>query len=159
LGKFYAGVAEALILYARQLGWFHATPENKAHKEKAEKPVSRGEKIKANGGKLLMPPTDEAEYLIQYWQSMGMVEPGFNGPIPLSAKEISAWCEGTGTELNNWEFQILREISRAYIVELREAEKPERLPPYGDPVNEFDRSLVSKQIGNAFKALILAKGK
>jgi hypothetical protein len=161
LVKFYAGVAEDLILYARQLGWFHSIPEKpKSHKQSAEKtkPVSRGEKIKANGGTLLMPPLHEAEYIIQYWQSMGMVESGFNGPIPLSSKEIQAWAQGLSLELSPWEFQILRDISKAYIVELREAESLERLPPYGDPVNEFDRATVSKQLGSAFKALILAKG-
>jgi len=106
-----------------------------------------------------MPPVNEAEYLIQYWQDAGMVENGFNGPIQLSSKELSAWAEGSGIALQPWEFQILREISKAYIVELREAEKPERLPPYGDPVNDFDRGVVSKKLGNAFKALVLAKGK
>jgi hypothetical protein len=99
----------------------------------------------------------EAEYIVKYWQEMGLVSSGGNGPIPLSSQEIISWCNGTGQELSSWEFQILREISKAYLVELREAEKPERLPPYGDPVNEFDRAVVAKKVSGAFKAFNLAK--
>ena len=104
-----------------------------------------------------MPFLGEAEYVVKYWQDMGLVSPGVNGPTPLSSQEIVSWSIGTGNELSSWEFQILREISKAYLVELREAEKPERLPPYGDPVNEFDREMVSKKVTNAFKAFIQAK--
>lgn len=160
MGKFYASTAEELRLYAKQLAWFHSVPEAaKAHKAGAEKEpqLSRGEKIIANGGILLMPPIGDAAYIIQYWQELGIVNNTGMGSLPLNSQEILSWCEGTGVELSAWEFQIIRDISKAYLVELREAEKLEKLPPYGDPVNQFDRATVSKKVTNAFKAFMMSK--
>ena len=42
-------------------------------------------------------------------------------------------------------------------MQAKESEKPECEPPFGDPVNEFDRTIVSKKVGNAFRAFIQAK--
>lgn len=81
------------------------------------------------------------------------------GPTPLSAAEIDAWQRGCGIELQAWEFHILREMSRAYLAQLHESEKPDCPPPYGDPVNDFDRDVVSKKVSNAFQAFIQAKRK
>ena len=62
----------------------------KSHKAGAEKqkPISRGQKIEQNGGKLLMPKVGEAEYLIKYWQDLGLVSVSSNGTIPLSSQEM-----------------------------------------------------------------------
>jgi len=104
-----------------------------------------------------MPDVGEAEYVLRYWFDLGAVETGGMSAAPLSSQEIEAWQRGMGIELNAWEFSILQMLSRQYISQLLESEKPDCPPPYGDPVNEFDREQVSKKIGNAFKAFIQAR--
>lgn len=119
--------------------------------------LSRAQKIEQNGGTPLFPYVGDAQYVITYWQDIGVVEAGAMGPVPLSSKEIASWQECSGVELQPWEFRVLREMSRRYLIQAEESKKPECPPPYGDPVNEFDRQIVSKKVGNAFKALIQAK--
>lgn len=104
-----------------------------------------------------MPDVGDAEYVITYWQDLGMVEMGAMGPIPLSASEIISWQQCTGVDLEAWEYRAIKQMSQAYLMQAKESEKPECEPPFGDPVNEFDRSIVSKKVGNAFKAFIQAR--
>jgi hypothetical protein len=140
-----------LILYARQLGWFHSTPEKTKQ--------TRAEKIEANGGKPLMPDVEGAEYLLAYWQASGKCNVGAMGPIPLTPADLLAWQHGTRTDLLPWEFSSILEMSRGYVGMISEGEKPETPPPFGDPVREFDRDSVSKKVTNAFKAFIQARKK
>jgi len=119
--------------------------------------LTRAEKIQKNGCRPLLPDVGDAEYVITYWQDLGMVEMGAMGPVPLSAREILSWQECTGVELSAWEYRAIKQMSQAYLMQAKESEKPECEPPYGDPVNEFDRTIVSKKVSNAFKAFIQAK--
>lgn len=161
MGKFYEGVREDLTLYARQLGWFHSTPDaaSKAHKPGAEKeqPQTRLDRIVSNGGKPLMPDVGESGFVVAYWQDVGMVLSGGMGPVPLTASELTAWQRGIGIELMPWEFSTILEMSRAYLGARNEGTKADCPPPYGDPVNEFDRTAVAKKVTNAFKAFLQAK--
>lgn len=164
MGKFYEGVRQDLIVYARQLGWFHSTPDKpkqtgvQSEPDKS-KPLTRGELIEANGGKPLMPKIDEADYLVSYWQDIGVVSAGAMGPIPLANTEIAAWVNLAGIELSPWEFTTIKEMSRLYLASLHEGQKLDCPPPFGDPINEFDRQAVAKKVGNAFKAFIQAARK
>lgn len=108
------------------------------------------------GGTPLMPEL-QAEYLLGYWTSLGMVENHGQGPSPLSPSTVKDWADSICIDLQPWEFAILLAMSRLYLDEFRQAESPDRPPPYGDPVNTFDRAAVSKKLGNAFKAFIQAK--
>ena len=119
--------------------------------------LTRAQKIERNGGFPRFPSVGDAEYVITYWHDLGVIEAGAMGPIPLSSKEILSWQECTGVDLQAWEFRVLREMSRMYLIQAEESKKPECPPPYGDPVNEFDRGMVSKKVSNAFKAFIQAK--
>jgi hypothetical protein len=121
--------------------------------------VTRAQKIERNGGNPRFPDVGDADYVITYWHDLGVVESGGMGPIPLSSKEILSWQECTGVDLQAWEFRVLREMSRRYLIQSEESKKPECPPPFGDPVSEFDRGLVSKKVGNAFKAFIQAGSK
>jgi hypothetical protein len=153
-----------LILYARQLAWFDATPVKAgADKPKAvagatpvEKHLTRAQAIRANGGTPLMPHVDEAMYLVQYWQDMGVATEGGFAPTALTAQEVESWQRCTGIDLQPWEFSAVRAMSRAYLRQAHESEQPECPPPYGDPVNQFDRNVVAKKVSNAFKAFIQA---
>ncbi len=120
--------------------------------------LTRAQKIENNGGIPLFPSVGDADYLVTYWHDLGVVESGAMGPIPLSSKEILSWQECTGIELQAWEFRVLREMSRRYLIQHEASKKLECPPPFGDPVNEFDRAVVSKKVANAFKAFLQAKG-
>lgn len=146
------------------MAWFSAKPK---HLERpgsvsnrikvAEK--TRGQEIIDRGGAPLMPDVGDAAYLVAYWQQIGMVEQGGMGMAPLSASELMCWCGGAGIELQPWEFHALRQMSRQYLVQLNESEKPECPPPYGDPATVFDRDVVGKKVVQAFKTFIQARGK
>jgi hypothetical protein len=154
LGKFYAGVIEELTLYARQLGWFHAIP--KPDKPTKEKQPNRAEKIKNAGGTPLMPHCD-AEYIIGYWQDLGLCSSGAMGAVSISSQEIDAWARLSAVELNPWEFSALRQMSQNYVSSLHLSEDPATPPPYGTLAQEFDRNVVEKKITTAFKAFMMAK--
>jgi len=143
------------------LAWFRSIPIAKQEKSVAnsdkQTELTRAEKIQENGGRPMLPDVGDAEYVITYWQDLGMVEMGAMGPVPLSAREILSWQECTGVELSAWEYRAIKQMSQAYLMQAKESEKPECKPPYGDPVNEFDRTIVSKKVSNAFKAFIQAK--
>lgn len=153
MGKFYAGVIEDLTLYARQLGWFHATP--KPEKPTKDKLLTRGEQIQANGGTPLMPECD-AHYLIEYWYTVGLCAAGAMGPVALSSTEIDAWSRLSGVELEPWEFNSLRQMSQEYVSSLHLSESPDAPPPYGALAQTFDRKVVQEKLSSAFKSFILA---
>jgi len=149
-----------LILYARQLGWFHSIPAPaKSHKKitDPERQKSRLEKVLDNGGTPLMPDVGEATYLVSYWHELGLFEEGQMGPVGLSAQEINAWQSGAQIYLSAWEFGTLVQMSRAYLSSMRAGSEAECPPPFGSPVNEFDRSILSKRVSDAFKSLLMAR--
>lgn len=102
-----------------------------------------------------MPPVD-AEYIVSYWQDLGLCGAGAMGAAPLSASEIDAWARLGAVELEPWEFNTLRQMSQHYISSLHESESPDALPPFGSLAQEFDRTVVQKKLTNAFKAFIMA---
>lgn len=106
-----------------------------------------------------MPPVGDAEYLIDYWRSVGMALPTGMGSAPISATELTNWATAQGIDLAPFEFSAVLEMSRAYLGSMQQGEQPDCQPPYGDPVSEFDRQKVASKISNAFKAFIGAKGK
>ena len=141
------------------MGWFHATPKPPSDLKKPEqvKKQTRAENIISKGGTPLMPKLGEESYLLSYWFDIGMVGSGGMGATQLTALEIGAWSDLSGVELESWEFACIRKMSAAYLQYLNDSENPESQPPYGDPVNEFDRNAVEKKVSNAFKAFLQAK--
>jgi len=59
-------------------------------------------------------PEVEAQHLLRMLEQMGWSEPGGFGPVPLSSREILAWCQGMAVCLEPWEFELIRNASRAY---------------------------------------------
>lgn len=104
-----------------------------------------------------MPEVGDAEYLIGYWRSVGLAMSGALGSGPITSTELFAWQSGQGVELTPFEFDVILEMSRSYLSLMQAGSKPECPPPYGDPVNEFDRKAVSEKVSGAFKAFIQAK--
>ena len=95
-------------LYGRQLAWLQQPidAKNAASSTRAE---MRGRRDMPLGL-----PKVEAQHLLQMLDQMGWAESGGFGPVPLSAREILAWCDGMAVELEPWEFELIRAASRAY---------------------------------------------
>lgn len=104
-----------------------------------------------------MPDVGEVAYVVAYWQDAGMVATGGMAPARLSSTEVATWAAGCGVALAPWEFRALRDMSSAYLAELTNGEKPETPPPYGDPVQEFDREVLGRRLQNEFRALMMAQ--
>lgn len=122
-----------------------------------ERQKTRAEKIEESGGRPLMPDVGEVAYVVAYWQDAGMVATGGMAPARLSSTEVATWAAGCGVTLAPWEFRALRDMSSAYLAELMNGENPETPPPYGDPVQEFDREALGKRITGELKAFMMSK--
>ena len=101
-------------------------------------------------------PEVTADYIIGYWIDVGIVSNSGMGATILSSLEIQAWSSLVGLKLEPWEFQAIRKMSSGYCEYLRAGEDQSCQPPFGSVNDEFDRDVVSKKIGNAFKSFILA---
>lgn len=64
---------------------------------------------------IMLPELRGGEELIALAQGLGWCGQGGMGPVPLSALELTAWCEGTGEHLTQWEFATVLKMSRAYV--------------------------------------------
>jgi len=137
------------------LAWLHSTPKNpksnKLQNKTEQRDLTRGEKIEQNGGSILYPYVGEASYLLDYWQGAGMVCPSGMGPTALTSCELESWQRCSGIQLTPWEFQTIRDMSRAYINQSAASDDLNCPPPYIEQVLEFDRNIVAKKIGDALK--------
>lgn len=95
-------------------------------------------------------PEQTAPYLLDYLQRIGVYGHGAMGPVPLSALEIRAWCDGSGIELLPWEFEALRAASRAYVACLTGTDDT---LPYGDPDDLADPNVVDAKLEAIFDRL------
>lgn len=124
---------------------------------------TRLELIQEKGGEAELPQFEVAAYLVDYWRDVGSVNQGGYSPSPLSAAEIQAWQQMAGIRLNPWEFRIIREMSRAYLSYLHEAEEFECPAPFGDYSRQFNRDHIAEQAKRVFGRLtetgIKKKGK
>ena len=105
----------------------------------------------------MFPELGKGEYLLSHWFELGLTATSGMGLCPLSFQEIKAFSQCIGVELLSWESVTLRRMSVEYLTQLSAGETPECLPPYGDPVNQFDREIVEKKISSALRALISAR--
>ena len=104
-----------------------------------------------------MPEVGEAIYLVHYWNDLGLITAGPMGPVAISSQEVIAWQQGSQLDLSAWEFSSLIQMSRSYLSSMHLASDPACPPPYGNPINEFDRSVLSKRVSDAFKSLLMAR--
>lgn len=122
-------------LYVKQLAWLQAVPNapepkgRTAPKIKAEKQMSRLERMDLQGLPLPLPPAGPAAYLTQYLFDAGPACYGAMGPVPLSHLELAAWQSNSGIELAAWEAQALRRLSGDYVAASQAAQAPD-CPPY-----------------------------
>jgi hypothetical protein len=82
-----------------------------------------------------------------------MTVSGVSGPSILSFEEILSWQTLNGLELQPWEINLLRDLSRTYVVYRSEFEDPNSPAPWAKPVT-VDREEVADRIRKAFSARV-----
>lgn len=137
-----------MILYIRQLAWYHAKPKDSE--------LSRLERKHRDDSEPDFPPLEYCHHLVNYMQELGFVSQSEMGLCPLNWQEIKAWMEATGTDLDPWSLSLLITLSRKYLSQLNQSENPQTPAPY----NPFkvDRKQVSKQIDRLFASLAAYHG-
>lgn len=102
---------------------------------------------------LPLPALSCGEYLVSYLMEAGPSLATGMGPAPLTWSEIEVWQRLTGTPLQPWEARMLRDLSRAWVLESRQAEKPDAPAPWVRVELTTDaRTTLSRSIGAALSA-------
>ena len=158
--KFYAGLLEQLKVYVKQIAWLDAPLKSKTTKAKepAER-MTRRKQFAANRMDADFPPLVAGEYLIGYLSELGFVERTGFGDAQLSCQEVRAWCDGTGVNLNAWEFRVIRELSLAFVCQSSVSEEPDCPAPYIDMPDEEKQQRLAQSIERVFEARIARKSK
>jgi hypothetical protein len=101
-----------------------------------------------------MPPIDSASYLISYLFEIGPTVAAGMGAGPITHEELRAWMDLIGIELQPWEVRFLRRLSRDYLSESHQAEKPDRPAPWQpEDRSQEEREAVARKIRNTMKSL------
>ncbi len=153
MGKFHRWLGDELSLYVRQLAWLMAIP--KADKKKlaaTEEPVSRLKQIEADGLSPDLPPLP-APIFIEYLFEVGPMVPAGMGSAAIGWLDLAAWQDQTGRGLPPWQTMLLRRLSRDYVNEFLEADKPDRAAPWApDRLSEEHRASVDAKVRAIFGA-------
>jgi hypothetical protein len=136
----------------------HAAPQAPRAIAKArptkEKAVTRIEKMQTDGLEPDLPPLHAGQHLIDYLMQAGPLAYGGMGPAPLSHGEIQAWQLNTGIELNAWEANTLRTLSRDYVAQLQVSSAADEPAPYvAISLQDERRTAVSQRVGSIFGGL------
>lgn len=139
IGKLFEKVGERLVTYAKQTGFYHATPDPKYVPKKEQ---TNGEKI----GKMEFPDIQGAEYILNHLNLLGWCSSNGMGVNALSFLEIQAYIQLTDTSLTADEVLIIKKMSQAYVNELQDKNSIKKAP-FGDGSiqrsNSFARSLMA----------------
>jgi hypothetical protein len=127
------------------LAWLNAVPtpaegtKRAKMAEAAKSPaLSRMADMKAKKIPIQMPPSP-AYHLVEHFIEMGMSEAAGMGMVPLSWREINAWCDRTRVDLAPWEARLIRKLSTEYLAESRRAESENAPPPWQAVVTKRER--------------------
>ncbi len=139
LGKLFEKVGERLVTYAKQTGFYHATPDPK-HEPKKDR--TRGEMI----GKMEFPDIEGAEYMLSHLNNLGWCVSNGMGINALSFLEIQAYINTTETSLTAEEVLIIKRMSQAYVNEVQDKNSMKKAPFGNGSIqksNSFARSLMA----------------
>jgi len=124
------------------MAWLHAVPKPDEGTKRAKMgnaaatpQISRIDKLKRDKIPVQMPP-NPAPHLVGFLVEMGMSEAAGMGMVPLSWREINAWCDGTRVDLAPWERRLIRKLSTEYLAESRRAESENCPPPWRAEVTQ-----------------------
>lgn len=108
--------------------------------------VEKGESVE-------LPPVDEAAmYLVGYLWDIGASMPVGMGTAPIDSQRLVLWQQETGIELQPWEAQGLRRLSRAYVAESAAAEEFECPPPWSAVPTPELREQLARDLGAALRS-------
>lgn len=85
--------------------------------------------MKRRGITPVLPP-NPAPCIVDWLVEMGITESNGMASVPLSWREIDAWCARTAVDLPPWTGRIIRKLSVAYVSEARKAESETCPPPW-----------------------------
>lgn len=104
-------------------------------------------------------PWNPLPYIVEFLMEIGPVLPAGMSIGKIEWRDIAAWQDVTGIELEPWEARMIRRLSADYLSEMRRAEKPDAPAPFTEEdQTEARREAVARKVENAFKALMLARG-
>jgi hypothetical protein len=114
------------VLYARQAAYLQRPAYGQDDKLPKELLKRTRYEMREKHGKPLNLPDVQSAHLLTALNSLGWVQPSGMGVGMLSAVEIGAWCQFTGTVLDEWEFHAIRAASAAYASQSQndDAEEP-----------------------------------
>lgn len=101
-------------------------------------------------------PDIPAPYLVEYLFEVGPTVSTGMGPAIVGWRDLQAWQDMLGLELQPWESRLLRQLSAAYLSQSLKSEKPDCPAPYLSQ-QQIDREAVARKVGNAFRALMQSK--
>lgn len=127
------------------MAWLHATPKPEKEIKGAPPPVSRIDKLRADGVTPAMPP-NPAPHIIARLIELGITESTGMGPVPISWREMAEWQRLTGVSLDPWEARLLRQLSVAYIAESRKAESDTCPAPWRREVTQAERDADERRL-------------
>ena len=110
-----------MTLYASYTAWLHATPY------KAEQ--TRIAEMKQDKIPPAYPPVSW-EWVVRYWQDVGLCMSAGGYPHALTWQEISAWQALSGVKMTAWLAETLKKMSAAYVSGLHEFSKEFAECPY-----------------------------
>lgn len=146
---------DALSLYARQLAWLNTCPEVKhSGKGTPPEPVSRIKAMESRGEQPLLPPVSH-RYLIAWWLEIGPTVMAGMGEGPIGWTDIAAWQQLAAMELEPWEAQAIRSLSRAFLSQQHEARKPTCAAPFSETE---EQAQTRDRVADQFKAMVGAMG-
>ena len=132
-------------MFARQLGWYHSTPEDEKQ--------TRAEKFKTQTeGLELDLPKCEAEYLVPFFIEAGRFTATGNGIVALSWVDINAWVEATEKNLSVWEKQTIKLMSEHYVNEYYAGKDKKREAPYISIQTQEILNAKRKAVASAWKS-------
>lgn len=119
------------------MGWLDALlrpakpPKQKNAKLDDSPPITRREKLLADGVDLSALDPGPAAYLLDYFMDLGPMHYSAMGEAPIGYEQIDAWARITGIRLSPWEASTLRDLSYAYGMEKSAASDPNAAAPGG----------------------------
>lgn len=102
-------------------------------------------------------PDCPAPHLVEMLLEAGPVQSSGMGVGAITWGELESWQRQTGLQLQPWEVRMLRELSRAYAVQIDAAQDSDCPSPTAVEPSPEQRADVARGLRNSFRALMAAQ--
>lgn len=128
------------------MAWLHAIPDEEPKPGQKPARLTRLERLrqehKSETFLPQLPEVETGEEVLDWFWEVGPTE----GDQPLSHKELQAWQENTGVELQSWQARLLRRLSLEYLAENSRATDPKCTPPVMTEGLRPNKALVAERL-------------